>query len=104
MSDPGDREISCSFVMVRPRTGSELIHHDVTVRTGQTGWRMRLRSAAHDVAIVRFYQMWAMPHLVPDSGDWLVYEHNTGAEQSPIFLQRMPTREAAEMWMLHRAR
>lgn len=100
----GGSPISCSFLIGTAKLGFDIVQLDVAVPTGAGAWRMRLRSAAQNAAIEQFSicRMWAMPHLVHDRGDWLVYEHNLGAEQGPVFLERLPTREAAEMWMLHR--
>lgn len=97
----GDPVVSCTFVRLWT-TGTELAQHDVKVHSGTSAWRIRLRHACCMAAIDGAAQMWAMPHLVdaaPD--DWLVYENNTGAEQSPVFVKRFPNRDAAEMWMLH---
>lgn len=93
--------VSCSFVKIR-RNGAELLQVDMCTHTGASPWRQRLRSSAHCYAYENACQMWAMPHLVQGSDDWLVYEHNTGGEQSPVFLARLPSREAAEVWMMHR--
>lgn len=96
----GDR-ISCSFLWVRHRDKG-VDRADVAVPTGGNAWRLRLRHAAQMHALGLDYRMWAMPHLVhAASGDWLVYERAIGAEQAPVFLKRLPTRDAAEMWMLH---
>lgn len=98
--------VNCSFLCGVQRSGVSVEQRDVKITRGLSPWRLRLRSAAHTTAIEGFSicRMWAMPHLVPAApGDWLVYEHNVGAEQAPVFLHRLPTRDAAEMWMLHHA-
>jgi len=102
MPSPGDQLVSCSFLKT-DRTGGSIVQADMATHTGLSPWRMRLRSSAHCYAHENDLRMWAMPCLVPDSGDWLIYEHNVGGEQAPVFLQRLPTRDAAEMWMLHHA-
>lgn len=103
MASPGDKFVSCSFLKIR-RTGNELIQVDMCTHTGHSPWRMRLRSSAHCYAHENDCQLWAMPCLVQaEPGAWLVYQHNVGAEQAPLFLARLPNRDAAEMWMLHHA-
>lgn len=107
-STPGDiahlvderGRVRCAFLRATAKDRS-IDHASMFPGAGLSAWRMRLREAAHTYAITLDYRMWAMPGLVPASGDWLVYEANVGAEQAPVFLKRLPSQEAAEMWMLH---
>lgn len=94
--------VRCAFLRIHFKDRTIDYAH-INPGTGHGAWRMRLREAAQAYARQLDYRMWAMPGLVPDLGDWLVYEHNIGAEQAPAFLKRLPTQEAAEMWMLHYA-
>lgn len=103
----GGTPISCSFATVSKITGVEVERHDIAVPTGSSPWRIRLRNAAQhkaDDGIARC-TLWAIPHLVAaEPGAWLVFAHNPGGrELQPIVQQRLPTRDAAEMWMLHHA-
>lgn len=91
--------VSCSF---RLPTGA-VLHYPVKIPTGHQPWRMKLRTAAQQCAKDVEATSWAMPLLcAPEVGEWLVYnEPRIG--QAPGFAGRFPTREAAEMFMVHRA-
>lgn len=93
-------KVSCSFCRHRGKD-VELKQIEVAVPTGSSAFRLRLRQAALDVAGTQDAQQWAMPGLVHDSTDWLVYRGNTAGR--PDFIGRYPTRDAAEMVMIHGA-
>lgn len=94
--------ISISYTQ---RVDKKLSVHRVAlnVPTGQGGWRMRARDAAHALArTIPGIDMWAIPYLVVEQpGAWLIY--GNASSNVPLFGRRMPTLESAEMWMLHRA-
>ena len=82
-------ERSIDYVSVKPRTGAQ-------------AWRLRLLEAAQSWAIVFDYHLWAMPGMVAtDPNDWCIYR--TDALGRSEVVKRLPTEEAAEMWMLHSA-
>ncbi len=99
--DPVGR-VRCAFLRVHLAERS-IDYASVNPGTGSSAWRMRLRNAAELWATQFDYRMWAMPGLVQAApGDWLIYER--GVAGRPTFLKRLPTQEAAEMWMLHGSR
>lgn len=101
MPEPGDKRVSCSFLR-RQRGGDEIVQVEMDTHTGSSPWRMRLRSSAQCYAHENDLAMWAMPCLVHNSADWLVYEHHPNIDPGvALFVARLPTRDAAEMWMLH---
>lgn len=97
MPEPGDKRVSCSFLR-RQRGGDEIVQVEIDTHTGSSPWRLRLRRHAQCYAHENEMAMWAMPCLVHNSADWLVYAHDPLA---PVFQARLPSRDAAEMWMLH---
>lgn len=101
MLDKLSREVSCSFARHTRMSGAELEQHDVIVPTGMAAWRLKLRQAALDRAVQEEWHLWAMPGLCADNEDWLVYRFPHNGVGPPTFEKRMPTRDAAEMWMLH---
>lgn len=95
--------VRCAFLRQHGNDRS-IDHASIHPGTGLGAWRMRLRSAASTHALQLDYRMWAMPGLVGAApGDWLVYEADPDPVRAPIFLKRLPSSEAAEMWMLHYA-
>lgn len=88
-------EVDCSFFL---RRTAELKQIEVRVPTGGSGSGMRLRQACQVVAEDFGWSHWAMPDLTSTAGSWIVYLY---ARRMAFFRARMPTREAAEMWMLH---
>lgn len=90
--------VSCTFY--RPsKTEPEMAQHDVRVPSGLAGKANGLRTAACNFALDRGATHWAQPDLVVANGSWLVFRHERDV---PIFCAKLPTRDAAEMWMLHR--
>jgi hypothetical protein len=69
--------------------------------TGLQGRAHRLTVACNDYAIDNGYTHWVQPDLTTQRAEleWLVFE--TDARRHRLFLKRLPTREAAEMWLLH---
>jgi hypothetical protein len=93
-------KVSVSFCRKRGRD-VELEPIDIKVPTGSSAWRLRLRQAALDEAIARGAQQWAMPGLLHNSEDWLVYAKWNDLAGPPEFVGRYPNRIAAEMVMVH---
>lgn len=92
-------KVSCSFCRKRGHD-VELKQMEIAVPTGSSAFRLRLRQAALDVADTLDAQEWAMPGLVHNSDDWLVYR-SLAKVGAPDFIGRYPTRDAAEMAMIH---
>ncbi len=95
-------QVRCAFLRVHDRDRT-IDHASIKPTTGHAAWRTRLREAARFYARQLDYGKWAVPGLVPKSGDWLVFEAGVDATQPPAMVKRLPTQAAAEMWMLHGA-
>lgn len=95
----GDKHVDCLFMRQIGKERS-LVTATISVATGLTPWRIKLRDAAAGYAKgIGQVVMYAMPHLVhAEPGAWLIYRPG---DPAPEFLKRMPTRESAEMWMWH---
>ena len=92
-----DGHINCSFFRVAT---SDLAQVDVPIGVGMSAQRQRLRERVQAHAAGGGWDLYAMPGLIPDSEDWLVYKRGTQMSH-PEYLKRLPSREAAEMWMVH---
>lgn len=90
--------VNCSFFDASAE-GDKLTRADVTVATGLAPRQTRLRRACRYAAITWQQDAWAMP--VNDQ--WEVYRRLGVIRGIDVERDRvLPTREAAEMWMLHR--
>lgn len=75
---------------------------DVKVPTGGRGHAMAVRLACNDYAHKNEYTHWAQEVQETEDGRnpmWVVYR-STGLARS-VSLQFFPTKEAAEMWLVH---
>jgi len=76
---------------------------DIPVPTGSSGWDVRLTCACHDRAYDYSYTHWVQPYRKDADAplEWLVF-HQTSSRVRH-FIKSFPSREAAEMWVLHHA-
>lgn len=83
------------------RQADTLSQCNVPVPTGEASFNSRLTLACHAWAIDYGYSHWAQPYKDTDRGpeEWLVFAGSSFRLRT--FLKRFPTREAAEMWLLH---
>lgn len=88
----------------------DLTQHAVNIPTGGGSGSQRLRIACQDIARDRGYSHWAQFDL--SQHDWVIFRfprevsvpgpiRPMGRRRIAEFAKRMPTRESAEMWMLH---
>lgn len=94
MVDRLSKDVSCTFCDAQ----GGLTQVDVSIPTGLNSDWIKLRHACCDFARDNACEMWAMPALGL-STEWLVYKV---LGRAPEYLKSLPTRAAAEMWMLHR--
>lgn len=87
MADP----VSCSFMRRHDREITQVM---IPIPNGTGSAALRLLDAAARHAVERYATTWAVPATHQKLGQWFVL----GIEGVKI----MPTREAAEMLMLHR--
>lgn len=94
--------VTCIFARWVKGEGTTVSEASVYVTSGLAPWRRRLQEAAHRYAKSGGWSLWAMPALVHDApGDWIIVRAAGASDVDPDFVKRLPTREAAEMWMIH---
>lgn len=73
---------------------------DVMVPIGGSGWDQRLTLACHNDASDYGYTHWVQPYRKTSASpvEWLVFGL---AGRLRRYCRTLPTREAAEMWVLH---
>lgn len=98
---PDTRLESCSFV--RKGKFADMARVQMIVPTGSRARSQALRDVCVVFAAERGCTFWAMPDLLSPVGSWLVFRV-TGTRYAPTFkfVTKTPSREAAEMWMMHR--
>lgn len=89
--------VSCSFFRRKPELVNEQV--GITPFTGHNGARQALRQACQAYAEAVGCTHFAMPDHAAKDGSWLVYRARNGESQ---LTERCPTRDAAEMWLVHR--
>jgi len=90
--------VSCSFFDTL--FGAQISQADILPATGLGGMANQLRTAALNFAAEGGATLFAIPDLVINNGSWLVFEVGTG--RFAYFRAKAPSRDAAEMWMMHR--
>lgn len=75
---------------------------EVQIRTpsGLLGYEPRLTSACHDHASDYGYTHWVQPYT-SEPGSWMLFAVGRGRDRT--FIRKFPSRDAAEMWVLHHA-
>lgn len=82
------------------RPAGRLVQQDIAIPTGFVGWEQRVTLACHEKAFDYGYTHWAQPATIAGGAtEWRVYECVSSRVRQ--FLRRFPSREAAEMWVLH---
>ena len=72
---------------------------DVRVPTGSSGWATAARIACQDYAWDNRFTHWASPRSYRSDTEWDVFKCMGRSER--VFLGSKPTKEAAEMWLVH---
>lgn len=88
--------VSVSFI---DRATQQARHVQIRVPAGLIGREPRLTAACHDHAVDYGYTHWAQPYAREDA--WAVFALAQG--RSRTFIKKFPSRDAAEMWVLHHA-
>lgn len=87
----------CSFL--RGGRNPELVGVTIKINTGHAPLRTRLRDACNRYARDAEFTNFAMPEVGAGNGSWSVYAIGAFGTCHEATL---PSRDAAEMWMVHR--
>lgn len=94
---PDSNVVSVSFV---DRPQQSVVHINVVVPTGLSSFDHRLTIACHEKAFDYGYTHWVQPCRSAAEGEqWFVYAQTDARHRQ--FLRKLPSRIAAEMWVLH---
>lgn len=97
MLDKLTRSVGCSFLQLNGRE-RELKQFDMRVPTGSSSYH-QLVAECQRWALDQGFTMWTQPAVL--SSAWYVFRVGATSLDPAVACKELPTRESAEMWMIH---